>query len=81
MHNDLTCSRAHILDTPSFSLIFLRLNSHSLTKFICAVYLSPNSSYYSKFFDNLTSKVEHILSLYPFPKISITTALAFLSLH
>ncbi|MPC41753.1 hypothetical protein E2C01_035357 [Portunus trituberculatus] len=44
---------------------------HSLTKFICAVYLFPNSSDYSKFFDYLTSKVEHILSLYLFVEISI----------
>ncbi|MPC63464.1 hypothetical protein E2C01_057563 [Portunus trituberculatus] len=38
---------------------------------MCAIYLSPNSSDYSKFFDYLTSKVEHILSLYPFLEISI----------
>ncbi|MPC33157.1 hypothetical protein E2C01_026501 [Portunus trituberculatus] len=37
---------------------------------IC-VYLSPNSSDYCKFFDYLTSKVEHILSIYPFTEISI----------
>ncbi|MPC33695.1 hypothetical protein E2C01_027053 [Portunus trituberculatus] len=48
-----------------------RLNSQSLTKFICAVYLSPNSFDYSRFFDYLTFKVEHILSLYPFVEISI----------
>ena len=39
------------------------LKSHSLTKFIYAVYLSSNSSNYKKFFDYLISKVEHILFL------------------
>ncbi|MPC93734.1 hypothetical protein E2C01_088874 [Portunus trituberculatus] len=54
-----------------FSTVCLRLNSHSLAEFICAVFLSPNSSDYSKFFDYLTFKVEHILSLSPFAEISI----------
>ncbi|MPC85353.1 hypothetical protein E2C01_080123 [Portunus trituberculatus] len=71
VRNDLTCSRAHALQSSEFSTIWLRLNSHSLTKFIYAIYLSPNSSDYSKFFNYLTSKVEHILSLYPFAEISI----------
>ncbi|MPC58129.1 hypothetical protein E2C01_052124 [Portunus trituberculatus] len=38
---------------------------------MCAACLSPNSSDYSKFFDYLTSKVGHILSLYPFAEISM----------
>ncbi|MPC46953.1 hypothetical protein E2C01_040685 [Portunus trituberculatus] len=71
VHNDLTCSCAHALESFEFSIIWLRLNSHSLIKFICFVYLSPNSSDYSKFFDYLIPKVEHIPSLYPFVKISI----------
>ncbi|MPC11168.1 hypothetical protein E2C01_003826 [Portunus trituberculatus] len=69
--NDLTCSRAHALESSEFYTIWLRLNSHSLTKFICAVYLSPDSSDYSKSFDYLASKMEHILSFYPFTEISI----------
>ncbi|MPC17220.1 hypothetical protein E2C01_010069 [Portunus trituberculatus] len=68
--NDLTSSCAHTPEFSKFFTIWLRLNSHSLIKFICAVYLSPISDY-SKFFDYLTSKVEHILSLYPFTEISI----------
>ncbi|MPC20839.1 hypothetical protein E2C01_013799 [Portunus trituberculatus] len=71
VRNDLTCSHAHALESYEFFTILLRLNSHSISKFICAVYFSPNSSDYSKFFDYLTSKVEHILSLYPFAEISI----------
>ncbi|MPC39686.1 hypothetical protein E2C01_033231 [Portunus trituberculatus] len=73
VRNDLTCFRAHALESSEFSTIWLRLKGHSLTKVICAVYLSPNSSdcHYSKFFDYLTSKVEHILSPYPFAEISI----------
>ncbi|KAK8395869.1 hypothetical protein O3P69_005762 [Scylla paramamosain] len=71
VRNDLTCSRAHALESSEFSTIWLRLQSHSHTKFICAVYLSPNSSDYKKFFDYLTSKVEHILTLFPFAEISI----------
>ncbi|MPC44075.1 hypothetical protein E2C01_037736 [Portunus trituberculatus] len=43
---------------------------HSLTKFNSAVCLPHNSSDYSKFFNYLTCKVEHILSLYPFAEIS-----------
>ncbi|MPC23419.1 hypothetical protein E2C01_016466 [Portunus trituberculatus] len=70
-YSDLTCSRAHVLESFEFSTIWLRLKSHSLTRFICAVYLSSNSSDYSKFFDYLSSEVEHIPSLYPFAKISI----------
>ncbi|MPC66207.1 hypothetical protein E2C01_060353 [Portunus trituberculatus] len=68
---DLTCSRAHALESSEFSTIWLRLNSHSLTKFICAIYVSPNSYDYSKLFAYLTSKAEYILSLYPFAQISI----------
>ncbi|MPC23847.1 hypothetical protein E2C01_016915 [Portunus trituberculatus] len=49
----------------------INVPSHSLTKLICAVYLSPNSSDYNKFFDYLTSKVEHNLFLYPFAEVSI----------
>ncbi|MPC36276.1 hypothetical protein E2C01_029729 [Portunus trituberculatus] len=71
LHNDLTCSRTHALESSEFSLIWLRLNSHSLIKFICAVCLYPNSSDYNKFFDYLSSKVEHILSLYPSVEISM----------
>ncbi|MPD04849.1 hypothetical protein E2C01_100560 [Portunus trituberculatus] len=66
VRNDLTCSRAHALESSEFSPIWLRLNSYPLTKFICAVYLSPKSCDYSKFLDYLTSKVEQIVSLYPF---------------
>ncbi|MPC47585.1 hypothetical protein E2C01_041335 [Portunus trituberculatus] len=71
VRNDLTCSHAHALESSEFSTIWLRLNSHSLTKFIRTVYLSPNWSDYRKFFDYLTSKVEHILS--PFLEISVFT--------
>ncbi|MPC55095.1 hypothetical protein E2C01_049029 [Portunus trituberculatus] len=38
---------------------------------MCAVYLSSNSFEFHKFFDYLTSRVEHILSLYPFAEIFI----------
>ena len=34
-------------------------------------YLSPNSSDYVKFFDYLISKVEHILSHFPYAEISM----------
>ncbi|MPC64135.1 hypothetical protein E2C01_058247 [Portunus trituberculatus] len=66
VRNDLTCSRAHALESSEFSIIWRRLNTVlSQTKLICAVYLPRNSSDYSKFSNYLTSKVEHILSLYP----------------
>ena len=51
VHNDITCSRAPNLESSEFSTIWLTLQFHSLTKLICAVYLSPNSSDYVKFFD------------------------------
>ncbi|MPC54593.1 hypothetical protein E2C01_048516 [Portunus trituberculatus] len=54
------------LESSEISTVWLRLNSHSIAKFICPVHFSPNSSGNSKFFDYLTFKVEHILSLYPF---------------
>ncbi|MPC10625.1 hypothetical protein E2C01_003264 [Portunus trituberculatus] len=71
VRNDLTCSCVHALESSESSTIWLQLDSRCLTKFICAAYLSLNSSDYSKFFDYLTSKVEHILSLHPFAEISI----------
>ncbi|MPC19996.1 hypothetical protein E2C01_012926 [Portunus trituberculatus] len=71
VRNELTCFREHALESSEFSTIWLRLNTPSITKFICAVYLSTNSSDYIKFFDHITSKVKHILSLYPLLEISI----------
>ncbi|MPC70576.1 hypothetical protein E2C01_064828 [Portunus trituberculatus] len=67
----LICFGAHALESSEFFTFWLTLKSHSLTKFISVVYLSPNSSDYRKFFNYLTFKVEHILSLYPFAEISI----------
>ena len=67
--NNITCSRAHNLEFSEFSTIWLRLQWHSLTKYTCAVYFSPNSSDYVKFFDYLTSKVEYILSHFPYAEI------------
>ena len=64
--NDITCSRAHNLEYSEFSTIWLRLQCHSLTKYICAVYFSPSSSNYVKFFNYLTSKVDYILSHFPY---------------
>ena len=43
VRNDLSCSRVPELDSSEFSTLWLRLSCHSLTKYICAVYLSPNS--------------------------------------
>ena len=51
VHNDITCSRAHNLEPSEFSTIWLRLQCHSLIKFVCAIYLSSNSSNYVKFCD------------------------------
>ncbi|MPC08765.1 hypothetical protein E2C01_001356 [Portunus trituberculatus] len=77
----MTCSRAHALESSKSSSIWLRLNSHCLTKFICAVYLSPNSSNYSKFFDYLTCKVDQVLDLHPWRFQCSPPPLAFLFLH
>ena len=71
VRNNITCTRAHNLESSEFSTIWLRFQCHFLTKFICAVYLSSNSSGYVKFFDYLTSKVEYILSDFPYAEISI----------
>ena len=43
VRNDITCSRAHNLESSQFSTIWLRLPCYSLTKFVCAVYVSLNS--------------------------------------
>ena len=40
VRNDITCSRAHNLESSKFSTIWLRLQCHSHTKFICVVYRS-----------------------------------------
>ena len=50
VHNDITCSRTHNLQSSEFSIIWLRFQCHSLTKYICAVYLSPNSSDFILFY-------------------------------
>ena len=71
VRNDLICSRVPELDSSVFSTLWLRLTCSSSTKYICAVYLSPNSTDYQKFFDYLNSKVEHILSKFPFSEIII----------
>ena len=62
VRNDITCSRAHNLESSEFSTILLRLQYHSLTKCICVIYISHNSSDYVKFFDYLTSRVKYILA-------------------
>ena len=71
VRKDITCSRAHNFESSEFSLIWLRFQCHSLTKFIFAVYLSLSPSNYVKFFDDLISKVEYILSYFPYAEISI----------
>ena len=71
VRNDITQSRAYNLESSEFSTIWLRLQHHSLIKYICAVYLSPNSFDYVKFFNYLTSKVKYILSHFPYAEISI----------
>ena len=76
LRNNITFSRAHNLE--SSETIWLRLQSHSLTKFICAVYLSSNSPEYVKIFHYLTSKVGYILSYFPYAAISI---LGYFNVH
>ncbi len=71
VRNDITCSRPHHLDSSEFSTIWVKLNCYSITKYICAVYLSPNSTDYVRFFDYLNSKVEHIPTHSPFAGIFI----------
>ena len=44
--NNITCSRAHALESFEFSTIWLRLNCHSTSKFFSAIYHFPNSSDY-----------------------------------
>ncbi|KAL7646845.1 UNVERIFIED_CONTAM: hypothetical protein RMT77_002101 [Armadillidium vulgare] len=69
--NDVVCSRVSNLESSEFSTLWLKLSCNSTTKFICSVYLSPNSTDYPKFFDYLNSKIEHILSSSPFSEIII----------
>ncbi|KAL7634069.1 UNVERIFIED_CONTAM: hypothetical protein RMT77_015397 [Armadillidium vulgare] len=71
VRNDVVCSRVSNLESSEFSTLWLKLSCNSTTKFICSVYLSPNSTDYPKFFDYLNSKVEHILSSTPFSEIII----------
>ena len=66
--NDLTCSRANALESFEFPTTWLRLESHSLTKSLCNVYLPLYSSDYKKCFDYLTSKAD---SISPFTEIFI----------
>ena len=71
VRSDITCSRVSDLESSMFSSIWLRLSCQSTSKFICSVYLSPNSTDYPKFFDYLNSKIKHILSHSPFPETII----------
>src|ERR1700755_888472 len=71
VRNDVVCSRVSNLESSEFSTLWLKLSCNSTTKFICSVYLSPNSTDYPKFFDYLNSKIEHILSSSPFSEIII----------
>jgi hypothetical protein len=71
VRNDVICSRVSDLESPEFSTLWLKLSCNSTTKFICSVYLSPNSTDYPKFFDYLNSKIEHILSSSPFSEIIV----------
>src|SRR6201990_994325 len=49
--NDVVCSCVSNLESLEFSTLWFRFLCHSTTKFICSVYLSPNSTDYAKFFD------------------------------
>ena len=40
VRNDITCSHAHNLASSEFFIIWLGLQIHFLTKYICAVYLT-----------------------------------------
>src|ERR1044072_8788932 len=71
VRNDVVCSRVSNLESSELSTLWLKLSCNSTTKFICSVYLSPNSTDYPKFFDYLNSKIEHILSSSPFSEIII----------
>ena len=71
VRNDVVCSRVSNLESSEFSTLWLKLSCNSTTKFICSVYLSPNSTDYPKFFHYLNSKIEHILSSSPFSEIII----------
>ncbi len=71
VRNDITCFRAFNLDSTELSTICLRLNCHSTTKHICAVYISLNSTVHVKFFDYFNKKVEHILTHSPLAEIFI----------
>ncbi|KAL7647126.1 UNVERIFIED_CONTAM: hypothetical protein RMT77_002384 [Armadillidium vulgare] len=71
VRNDVICSRVSDLESPKFSTLWLKLSCNSTTKFICSVYLSPNSTDYPKFCDYLNSKIEHILSSSPFSEIIV----------
>src|SRR6201990_1347100 len=71
VRNDVICSRVSDLESPEFSTLWLKLSCNSTTKFICSVYLSPNSTDYPKFFDYLNSKIEPILSSSPFSEIIV----------
>ena len=71
VRSNITCARVPEYESSDFSTLWLRLNYNSHAKYFCFVYLSPNSTDYQKFFNYLTSKVEHILSLSPSSEVSI----------
>ncbi len=68
-----SCSHAHHLDSSEFSTIWVKLSCYSITKYICVVYLFPNSTDYVRFFEYFNSKWSTFQCLPP--------ALAFIPLY
>ena len=68
---DIFCFCAHNIESSEFSTMWLRLQCHFPTKYIYAVFCSPNSSDYVKFFYYLTSKVQYFLYHFSYAEISI----------
>lgn len=82
--NDVTCSRVPDLDSSEYSNFWLRRNCYTQTNYICAVYLSPNSTDYPIFFlffiQEWSTYYASLMSLKsPFLEILVvTTAIGFL---
>lgn len=51
VRNDIISSQRHNLESAEFSIIWQRLQYHSLIKLICSVYLSPISSKFLRLYD------------------------------
>lgn len=65
VRSDLSCHREESLEPPNKDIMWLKISSKSITKFICVLYLSPSDSTYKELFSDLSITFDHLQVKYP----------------